>query len=70
MKQEPISNTMPSGQGRQAWIEGWWREEKLLIVAGLLGFILVGLCAIWVLLFGGEVAPGETYRKRSPLMRR
>lgn len=31
--------------------------EKWLLLTGLLGFLLAGICAIWVLVYGGPVAP-------------
>lgn len=31
--------------------------EKWLVLTGLLGFLLSGICAVWVLLYGGPVAP-------------
>ncbi len=34
-----------------------FKQEKSLIVAGLLGFLLAGICGIWVLIYGGPVAP-------------
>jgi len=30
--------------------------EKWLVLTGLLGFVLAGVCAVWVLLYGGPVA--------------
>lgn len=32
-------------------------REKELVMTGLLGFVLAGICAVWVLLYGGPVAP-------------
>ncbi|MDF2713735.1 MAG: hypothetical protein K0R28_660 [Paenibacillus sp.] len=31
--------------------------EKWLVFTGLLGFLLAGICAVWVLLYGGPVSP-------------
>lgn len=31
--------------------------EKWLMIAGLLGFLLAGICGVWVILYGTEVAP-------------
>jgi hypothetical protein len=31
--------------------------EKWLVMTGLLGFLLAGICAFWVMLYGGEVSP-------------
>jgi hypothetical protein len=31
--------------------------EKWLVLTGLLGFLLAGICAVWVLLYGGPVSP-------------
>lgn len=31
--------------------------EKWLVLTGLLGFLLAGICAVWVLLYGGTVSP-------------
>lgn len=39
------------------------REEKWLMATGLLGFLLAGICAVWVLLFGAEVMPGGDISK-------
>ncbi|TBL80589.1 hypothetical protein [Paenibacillus thalictri] len=32
-------------------------QEKGLALTGLFGFLLAGICAVWVVLYGGEVAP-------------
>ncbi|OXM83456.1 hypothetical protein [Paenibacillus rigui] len=34
-----------------------FQGEKWLVVTGLLGFLLAGICAVWVMMYGGEVAP-------------
>ncbi|MCC3375032.1 hypothetical protein [Cohnella sp. REN36] len=34
-----------------------FKAEKALVLAGLLGFALAALCAVWVLLYGGPVGP-------------
>ncbi|MBB6670498.1 hypothetical protein H7C19_07330 [Cohnella nanjingensis] len=34
-----------------------FQAEKALVLTGLLGFLLAGLCAVWVLLYGGPVGP-------------
>ncbi|WP_276356117.1 hypothetical protein [Cohnella caldifontis] len=36
---------------------GWFEGEKGLVLTGLLGFVLAGICGIWVLLNGGPVSP-------------
>ena len=41
--------TKPAGR----FFEG----EKWLVLTGLLGFLLAGICAGWVLLYGGPVPP-------------
>ncbi|MGG4342995.1 hypothetical protein ABEW68_15250 [Paenibacillus lautus] len=35
----------------------FFQGEKWLVYTGLLGFLLAGLCAYWVMLYGGPVAP-------------
>lgn len=35
----------------------FFQGEKWLVLTGLLGFLLAGVCAIWVMLHGGFVAP-------------
>lgn len=34
-----------------------FQGEQALVLTGLLGFALAALCAVWVLIWGGEVAP-------------
>lgn len=34
-----------------------YKQETWLVLAGLLGFLLAGICGIWVLLNGGPVSP-------------
>ncbi|TDF97267.1 hypothetical protein E1757_14665 [Paenibacillus piri] len=36
----------------------FFEGEKWLVLTGLLGFLLAGICAVWVMLYGGPVAPG------------
>ncbi|MFF3925255.1 hypothetical protein [Paenibacillus lactis] len=36
---------------------GVFKQERWLIMAGLLGFLLAGICGIWVLIYGAPVAP-------------
>ncbi|MBD1381736.1 hypothetical protein [Metabacillus arenae] len=31
--------------------------ERWLVLTGLLGFLLAGICGVWVILYGGSVAP-------------
>lgn len=31
--------------------------EKWLVLTGLLGFLLAGICAVWVMLYGGQIGP-------------
>lgn len=35
----------------------YFEREKGLALTGLLGFLLAGICGVWVLLFGGQIAP-------------
>ena len=35
----------------------FFEGEKWLVLTGLLGFLLAGVCAVWVMLYGGPVAP-------------
>lgn len=35
----------------------FFEGEKWLVLTGLLGFLLAGVCALWIVLYGGEVAP-------------
>lgn len=35
----------------------FFEGEKGLVLTGLLGFLLAGICAVWVLLYGGPVSP-------------
>ncbi|MGG1658573.1 hypothetical protein [Brevibacillus sp. NRS-1366] len=35
----------------------FFEGEKWLVITGLLGFLLAGICAIWVMLYGGVVEP-------------
>jgi hypothetical protein len=35
----------------------FFEGEKWLVLTGLLGFFLAGICAVWVLLYGGPVLP-------------
>lgn len=35
----------------------FFQGEQALVLTGLLGFALAALCAVWVLIWGGEVAP-------------
>jgi hypothetical protein len=44
-----VEGTKPAGK----FFEG----EKWLVLTGLLGFLLAGICAGWVLLYGGPVSP-------------
>jgi hypothetical protein len=48
-KRKTIEQPKPS----VAFFEG----EKGLVLTGLLGFLLAGICAVWVLLYGGPVSP-------------
>ncbi|CAM4375731.1 hypothetical protein [Paenibacillus tarimensis] len=34
-----------------------FQGEKWMLLTGVLGFILAGICAVWVMLYGGPVAP-------------
>lgn len=34
-----------------------FQGEKWLVLTGMLGFLLAGICAVWVLLYGGPVSP-------------
>lgn len=36
---------------------GVLKQERWLIMAGLLGFLLAGICGIWVLIYGAPVSP-------------
>jgi len=36
---------------------GVFKQERWLIMAGLLGFLLAGICGIWVLIYGAPVGP-------------
>lgn len=36
---------------------GFFEGEKWLVLTGLLGFLLAGVCGVWWLLFGGPVGP-------------
>ncbi|MFD0695593.1 hypothetical protein ACFQZT_15950 [Paenibacillus sp. GCM10027628] len=49
MSNQAIRATNPAGK----LFEG----EKWLVLTGLLGFLLAGICAVWVLLYGGPVSP-------------
>jgi cbb3-type cytochrome oxidase subunit 3 len=42
---------------------GFFQGERWLVVTGLLGMLLAAGCAVWVLLFGGPVAPGGDVSK-------
>lgn len=42
---------------------GFFQGEQALVLMGLLGFVLAALCAVWVLIWGGEVAPGGDVTK-------
>ena len=42
--------------GKKSWVHHF-EQERWLYLTGLFGFLLAGICAVWVLLFGGEVAP-------------
>ncbi|MGM0884913.1 MAG: hypothetical protein ACQEXQ_28210 [Bacillota bacterium] len=35
----------------------FFEGEKWLVLTGLLGFLLAGVCALWIVLYGGEVSP-------------
>ncbi|MDQ0112181.1 hypothetical protein [Paenibacillus harenae] len=35
----------------------FFEGEKWLVLTGLLGFLLAGLCALWIMLYGAEVSP-------------
>lgn len=35
----------------------FFEGEKWLVLTGLLGFLLAGICAVWVLMYGGPVSP-------------
>ncbi|WP_114379933.1 hypothetical protein [Paenibacillus prosopidis] len=35
----------------------FFEGEKWLVLTGLLGFLLAGVCALWIILYGGEVSP-------------
>ncbi|MGG4442828.1 hypothetical protein [Brevibacillus fortis] len=41
----------------------FFQGEKWLVLTGLLGFLLAGVCAIWVMLYGGPVAPNGDVSK-------
>ncbi|AEI43362.1 hypothetical protein [Paenibacillus mucilaginosus] len=41
----------------------WFGGEYGLVLTGLLGFLLAGVCAVWILLFGETVAPGGNLSK-------
>ncbi|MBW7458658.1 hypothetical protein ACFOLF_14625 [Paenibacillus sepulcri] len=41
----------------------FFEGEKWLVLTGLLGFVLAGVCAVWVLLYGGPVAPNGDVSK-------
>jgi len=48
-------NIQADGRGKPGirFFEG----EKWLVASGLLGLLLAGICAVWVMLYGGKVAP-------------
>lgn len=41
----------------------FFQGEKWLVYTGFLGFLLAALCAIWVMLYGGPVAPNGDVSK-------
>lgn len=49
MRNHTIGETKPAVK----FFEG----EKWLVLTGLLGFLLAGVCALWIILYGGEVSP-------------
>lgn len=49
MRNHNIGETKPAVK----FFEG----EKWLVLTGLLGFLLAGVCALWIILYGGEVSP-------------
>lgn len=50
---EGMKRTGETNKSSVKFFEG----EKWLVLTGLLGFLLAGLCAVWVLLYGGPVSP-------------
>jgi hypothetical protein len=34
-----------------------FQGERWLVMTGMLGFLLAGICAVWVLLYGGPISP-------------
>jgi len=55
MRNETRGDTIP----RVSFFQG----EKALVLTGLLGFLLAGICAVWVLLYGASVSPGGDVSK-------
>lgn len=41
----------------------FFEGEKYLVLTGLLGFLLAGICAVWVFVYGGAVAPDGNVSK-------
>lgn len=55
MRNHNIGGTKPAVK----FFEG----EKWLVLTGLLGFLLAGVCALWIILYGGEVSPeGDLFK--------
>ncbi len=50
---EGMKRTGETNKSSVKFFEG----EKWLVLTGLLGFLLAGICAVWVLLYGGPVSP-------------
>nr|WP_223192351.1 hypothetical protein [Paenibacillus sedimenti] len=55
MRNQAIGGTKPEVK----FFEG----EKWLVITGLLGFLLAGICAVWVMLNGAEVSPNGDVSK-------
>ncbi|MFC5649497.1 hypothetical protein ACFPYJ_10200 [Paenibacillus solisilvae] len=53
MKEATIRSAVEQNKSAVKFFEG----EKWLVFTGLLGVLLAGVCAVWVLMYGGPVAP-------------
>jgi hypothetical protein len=51
-----IEGMMRTGENTKLSVK-FFEGEKWLVLTGLLGFLLAGICAVWVLLYGGHVSP-------------
>ncbi|RED52561.1 hypothetical protein DFP95_1342 [Cohnella lupini] len=59
MNTKGMNRTIEEPESSVRFFEG----EKRLVLTGLLGFLLAGVCAVWVALYGGPVSPDGNISK-------